>query len=208
MSKLLTKDIIRYSAYIVKHEGYVKRSESESNCTVERVLDAMALNEISDKELESVRDRIDGWLKYINDPNNTGEYFDSLRAEVVKPTIDESKVGLIASSFSSFDKHSIYEKKRELDKQSQYIGEEGDVVTIAIKDYRLVKFGNSKFNNGSKWYLYNIRDINGNIIVWFADDNYDSKLNNHCKITASITKLSEYNGVKQTTISKVNFCNE
>lgn len=209
MSKLQTTTVIKYAAYEVLQNGYVKRSEDEENCTANKILEAIELNSISDDELNSVKDRVQSWFEYINDSNQSGEYYDNVRAEVTKPMIDENKIALIASSFSSFDKYASFAKLKEKDKASDYLGEEGDKVTFSVRDYRLVKTGTSKFgNNSSKWFLYNIHDDNGNVIVYFSDHNLDFEFKHSDKISAVISKLSEYKGIKQTSISKVKFCDE
>lgn len=206
--KLNTTLVIKYSAYETLHNGYVKRTDDESNCTADKVFDAVSEDRLSESELESVKDRISKWAQFINEA--TGEYFDNVRAEIAKPMIDESKIGLIASSFSSMDKTAKYIKANELEKSSEYLGEVGDTVNFEIKSYRLVKSGTSKFDGGnsSKWFLYKINDTNNNVIIWFADHNCDFEFTHCHKIKAVVTKISTYKDVKQTNISRVKFVDD
>lgn len=206
MPKMSTANIIKYAAYITENEGYVKRSDSQDNCTVDRIIDSIESDSITDNELNSVKDRVAQWLSYVNDDKQTGEYFENLRAEIVKPMIEETKIGLIASSFASFDRHKIYKIKNEVDKRSEYLGEEGDKITFTVSEHRLVKSGESKFKNGtSKYYLYKMKDDDGNIIMWFADHDCEFEFEHSDKATATITKLSIFNEVKQTNVSKLRF---
>ena len=39
MTKLNTIDVIKHSAYEVKHNGYVKRSDAKDDCTSDKVFD-------------------------------------------------------------------------------------------------------------------------------------------------------------------------
>lgn len=211
MSKIQTKDVIKYSAYITANEGYVKRSSNPNvACTADKVIDAIEYNSISDDELEEVKDRIAKWFDYINDQNQSGEYFDNLREEVVKPSIDEIKVGLIASSFASFDKYLQFKANNELDKQSEFLGEEGDKITFNIINSRLVKTGVSKYNNSNgKWYLYRItaeckNGLRG-IVTWFADRDCSEEFSKCNIASATVSKLSTFNEVKQTNVSKLRF---
>lgn len=200
--KLNTKDVIQYAAYETLQNGYVKRSEDEDNCTANKLFDMITLHRISDEDVNSVKDRVSKWLEYINSQDS--EYFNNIKSEITKPNIDESKLGLIASSFSSFDKHQSFKALNDLDKDSKYLGEEGDSVSFVIKDVKLVKTGQSKFNNRtSKWYLYKFHDLEGNVITCFANENYDKELRPGKFVNATISKLQEYNNIKQTQISKL-----
>ncbi len=208
MSKILTTDVIRTSAYITEQEGYIKRSDNPNViCTADKVLDAIETASISDADLEDTKERVTNWLKYINDSEHqTGEYFDNLRSEVCKPMIDEIKVGLIASSFASYDRFKSFKARNDLDKKSEFLGEEGDKVTFTISEHKLVKTGASKFGNSAgKWFLYQIKDQLGNIIIYFADHDCEFEFNHSDKATATISKLNTYNEVKQTNVSRLKF---
>lgn len=208
MSKILTTDVIRASAYITEQEGYIKRSDNPNViCTADKVLDAIETASISDADLEDTKERVTHWLEYINDSEHqTGEYFDNLRSEVCKPMIDEIKVGLIASSFASYDRFKSFKARNDLDKKSEFLGEEGDKVTFTISEHKLVKTGASKFGNSAgKWFLYQIKDQLGNIIIYFADHDCEFEFNHSDKATATISKLNTYNEVKQTNVSRLKF---
>lgn len=206
MAKLITTEVIKHSAYITYREGYVKRSDNgDVVCTADRVIDSIETNSIDEDEFDEVKDRISMWLNYINDTTHQcGEYFDNVRSEILKPSIDEIKVGLIASSFASFDKYMIYKAKNNLDKKSEFLGNEGDAVTFNISEHRLVKSGQSKFGNG-KYFLYRIKDSDGNIIIYFADHDCEFEFGHSNKACGTISKLNTFNEVKQTNVSKLKF---
>lgn len=208
MSKIITTDVIRASAYITEQEGYTKRSDNPNvMCTADKVLDAIETASIDDADLEDTKERVTGWLEYINDSEHqTGEYFDNLRSEVCKPMIDEIKVGLIASSFASYDRFKSFKARNDLDRQSEFLGEEGDKVTFTITEHKLIKSGASKFgNNAGKWYLYRMKDDRGNIIIYFADHDCEYEFSHSDKATATISKLNTFNEVKQTNVSRLKF---
>ena len=208
MPKILTTDVIRVSAYITEQEGYTKRSDNPNvMCTADKVLDAIEMASIDEADLDDTKERVTNWLEYINDSEHqTGEYFDNLRSEVCKPMIDEIKVGLIASSFASYDRYISFKAKSDIDKQSEFLGEEGDKVTFTISEYKLVKTGTSKFKSGpTKWFLYQIKDPSGNIIIYFADHDCEFEFTHSDKATATISKLNTFNEVKQTNVSRLKF---
>lgn len=205
MAKIIATDVIRVSAYITEREGYVKRSDSAKECTADKVLDAIETSSISEDELAETKERVAEWFNYINDPKQQGEYFDDLRSVITKPTIEETKIGLIASSFAAFDRYKKYKVVDSINKKSQFLGEEGDNIIFNIESYQLIKSGTSKFGNNAKWYLYRIKDESGNIITWFADHDCTFEFSKSKQASATITKLSTYNEVKQTNVSKLKF---
>lgn len=203
MPKYSTAEVIKCCAYITEKNGYVKRSDDPNiECTTDLVIDLLLGDGIPSCDMCNVIDRVTSWGEYIDGIKYDSEYISNLRTETSKPMIDEMKIGLIASSFASFDKHRL---SKSDDKLSTFLGEEGDSITFEIYDYKLIKSGNSKYGNGSKWYLYKIYDSNKNIIVWFADHDCSSEFSTFHKATAIISKLNTFNEVKQTNVSKLRF---
>lgn len=202
MAKINTKEVILHSAYETFINGYTKRSE-DSDCTADAVIDAIS----SDKEIPNIEDvhkRIVEWSEYIQ--KQSGEYFEDVKREIEKPSIDEIKVGLISSSFASFDRQKKFEALNARDKQSEFLGEEGDVITFNITDHKLIKTGFSKFGNKSnKWYLYKIYDDCDNVIMYFSNYDCETEFENSNSASAIVSKLTTYNGIKQTNVTKLKF---
>lgn len=206
MAKFPTDKVVKCSAYETAMNGYTKRSDDPKvECTADIVLDIILDHSVDEAELEKMNDRITAWSEYIKDPNQDSEYIRNVRAEVVKPMIDDSKIGLIASSFSAFDKHVKFKVAKERDKLSEFLGEEGDSIEFSIAEHKLVKSGASKYKKGAKWFLYQIKDNHGNIISYFSDHNCDKEFNEYSRASAIISKLTTYNEVKQTNVSKLRF---
>ena len=114
---------------------------------------------------------------------------------------------LIASSFASYERYLKFGKQMKQECNSEYLGEEGESIEFTVSDHKLLKKGTSKFKNGnsSNWFLYKIIDDAGNVIMAFMDHNCEFEFNHCNKIKATISKLSEFNNVKQTSISRVKF---
>lgn len=202
--KLNTQDVISHSAYETSMNGYVKRADDEDNCTANKVFDSVSMKTLSKEDIESVKDRVAKWLEYIQ--SQSGDYFEDIKSSITDSKIDEAKIGLIASSFASFDRYQSYKVLNEIEKQSEYLGEEGDSVSFEIKDYKLLKTGTSKFKgSNSKWYLYKLHDTNGNSISLFANENLDRDFKKHTHVECTVHKLSEFNGIKQTQVSGLRF---
>lgn len=204
MPKYSTAEVIKCCAYATEKYGYIKRSDDPRvECTADVVLDLLLSDGINNNELERVIDRVASWGEYINSITYESEYISKLKAEIAKPVIDETKIGLVASSFASYDK---YKSSPDFsDKASNFLGEEGDSITFEISDYKLIKSGASKYGNNSKWYLYKIYDDNRNVIIWFADHDCTSEFSIYRKAIATISKLNTFNEVRQTNVSKLRF---
>ena len=204
MPKYSTAEVIKCCAYVTEKKGYIKRSDDPRvECTVDSVIDLLVGDGIPSNGTDHVINRVTSWGDYINSIKYDSEYISNLRLEISKPVIDETKIGLVASSFASFDKYRSSPSYN--DKLSNFLGEEGDAITFSISDYKLVKSGNSKYGNNSKWYLYKIYDDSRNVIIWFADHDCTSEFGTYNKATATISKLSTFNEVKQTNVSKLRF---
>ena len=202
--KLDTKDVINHSAYETSMNGYIKRSDDEENCTANKVFDSITMRSLSHEDIESVKDRVTKWFEYLS--SQSGDYFDDIKSSIASSKVDEAKIGLIASSFASFDRFQSYKVLNEIEKQSEYLGEEGDSVRFEVKDYKLLKTGTSKFKgSNSKWYLYKLHDTNGNSISLFANENLDREFKKFTHVEATVQKLSEFNGIKQTQVSGIRF---
>lgn len=205
MTKLNTIDVIKHSAYEVKHNGYVKRSDAKDDCTSDKIFDMITHAEIDESELDAMNEYITEWMNYIQEQQ--GEYFDDLRNEVAKPFTDEKRISLIASSFASYERYLKFGKQMKQECNSEYLGEEGESIEFTVSDHKLLKKGTSKFKNGnsSNWFLYKIIDDAGNVIMAFMDHNCEFEFNHCNKIKATISKLSEFNNVKQTSVTRVKF---
>ena len=113
MTKLNTIDVIKHSAYEVKHNGYVKRSDAKDDCTSDKIFDMITHAEIDESELDTMNEYIAEWMNYIQEQQ--GDYFDDLRNEVAKPFTDEKRISLIASSFA-YVNNKINDQAELLDK--------------------------------------------------------------------------------------------
>ena len=135
--KLNTQEVISHSAYETSMNGYVKRTDDEDNCTANKVFDSVSMRTLSQEDLDSVKDRVTKWFEYIS--SQSGDYFEDIKSSIAQPKVDEAKIGLIASSFASFDRYQSYKVLNEIEKQSEYLGEEGDSISFDVKDFKMIK---------------------------------------------------------------------
>ena len=104
--------------------------------------------------------------------------------------------GYIAYAPVAYEKYSeVLEKNNAERDASAYVGEIGQRITIDVSDMKLL----SKWANDYGFtYLYKITDSAGNIMVWYASKTIEKS----DRIRATIKAHSEYNGVKQTVITR------
>lgn len=100
------------------------------------------------------------------------------------------------------DRKRAEEERRS---RSEYIGKEGDKLEIEVtlnsrSHYKIPSFGGY---GEDLITCYNFSDDNGNIIVWKTSGSLGAEDGERVKIKATIKKLAEYKGGKQTELSRV-----
>lgn len=121
-------------------------------------------------------------------------------------------------SFEFNAKHLIHQAniKRESKSQdeSTYVGKVGDKITTEVKLTRTSSWETSFGYRCKTMYMHIMEDSNGNVIVWKTDNGslmFMPKGEEHYKrvdtdskftISGTIKELSEYNGIKQTVLTR------
>jgi len=129
-----------------------------------------------------------------------------LKGSESNSTIEEKHVALLATLIGLYlqdqDKKET-EKTNKTENFSQWIGEIGEklkgfeVNVISIRPY-ISDYGTS--------YRVNLQDDNGNNFTWWASKNPRLVGGDRIKIeVATVKKHEEYNGIKSTTLLRVNF---
>lgn len=141
---------------------------------------------------------------FILNSTEDNNYFWNLKQLFEYSIVSRKRFGIVLSAIATYRGHLARElertKYKEAQMNSKWIGEEkeriknieGEVVT-------------AKFINETQWgdvYLYKIITKSGDVVTWFSGSD---KLEKNDKITfsATIKKLDEYQGVKQTIVSRL-----
>lgn len=83
-------------------------------------------------------------------------------------------------------------------KESNWVGEVGDKIQIAIEiDSVRTLEGLYGYT-----YLYRLIDVDGNVFTWFASKDALRGLTGRIALKATVKRLDEYKGVKQTVITR------
>lgn len=89
--------------------------------------------------------------------------------------------------------------KHEAECGSQYIGKEGERISFAVSEVKLLTSFETAYGYT---YLYKFVDVLGNVLIWFASRTLDES---ECKakvFNATVKSHSERDGVKQTVITR------
>ena len=141
---------------------------------------------------------------FILNSTEDNNYFWNLKQLFENSIVSRKRFGIVLSSIATYRGHLARElaraKYKEAQMKSKWMGEEkeriknveGEVVT-------------AKWVNATQWgdvYLYKIITKAGDVVTWFSGAD---KLQKNDKITfsATIKKLDEYEGVKQTIVSRL-----
>ena len=94
------------------------------------------------------------------------------------------------------EKQDREKSRKDAAANSQYIGNVGDRVTIAVKDTKLVTSWETVYGFT---YLYKFTTADNNVIVWYASKTIG---NNPKQITGTIKDHKDYDGEKQTILTR------
>ena len=89
-----------------------------------------------------------------------------------------------------YEQERVYEQEK-----SGYVGSVGQRLNIDVSDMKLLTSWEGEFGYT---YLYKFTDATGNVLVWYAS----KTMENARRIRATIKAHTEYNGVKQTIVTR------
>lgn len=203
--------------------GWSSRSKPDGEPTADRALDAIRNNGgllrsndkfISDHEVSETSGKRAAsalaWLSEVDTGGNT--YLHNIKKLGSKPTFEAKYAGYVASIAMAYEKSRTRKQQAEKEQvESGYIGEPKK--RLVFKDLELIGCFDIPGYYGTT-YLHKFRDESCNIITWFSSSqNYGYDLDTNeierskARFTgkATVKKHEEYNGVKQTVITRAKF---
>jgi len=144
-------------------------------------------------------------LNWIKTQETNGGYLHNLKMVCLKDYAEFRDCGLLASLLPAYYKALETEKQRlereakqANKKESQYIGNIGEKITIQAT----IKYITSYETQYGITRIYKLTDNDGNVLVWKTSTTIEES-ETLKTITATIKAHSEYNGEKQTEILRV-----
>ena len=160
-----------------------------------------AKNEDSVKLANSVR----AWILNSERDDN---YFHNLKVACENDWVDRKGLGLLTSAFPAYNRELEVEAKRreqeardaEARARSSYMGEIGDKVSFEVADFRTIASWSN--NYGAYVCVYKFVSKDGLEATWKTSTDIDYDLIIGSVISGTVKEHKEYNGVKQTELTR------
>lgn len=197
-----TMDVLALAIRIQKLFGYISSSEVGSNKS--KLASLIKDHEVPTvSELSEAQEMAKVILSFDSQTEAYDYRLDNVYALLKSGYCKFSHFGYMAYAPLAFEryqerakKQAAYDAKMEAERSaSNYIGEVGKRLVLDVSEIKLIT---SWLGDFGYTYLYKITDPSGNVMIWRAS----KKIENTSKIKATIREHSEYNGVKQTVITR------
>lgn len=140
-----------------------------------------------------VAKKINSWVLNMT-PNSDYEY--NIKASFLIGYVGKNN-GLIASAVPFYNRaNDLYEKKEKL--VSNYFGDIGSKVQVKVKIF-LVKNFDTQYGTTT---LVGFVSDNGNVFKWFASGFKELNVGDEVIVTGTVKTHSEYNGIKETLLTR------
>lgn len=223
-----TKDIVKYAFETVKHFGYERADEFIPRPTKLRVAQYLTIetdNKVTrffrDKDRKEVEDEMHNvnfnadsqeekaeaaieWAKNLDDTGNN--YLHNLKVICSNEWTSSRDFGILVSIAVAYSRHleeeirkSEAQLQREKERNSDYIGNIGDKITIT--DVSTIECVYSSDSYYGVTFMYKIVDNNGNIYMWSTGNIIDDD-KEIISISGTVKDHKEYKGLKQTWLTR------
>ena len=141
-------------------------------------------------------------LVWVLGQDDESEYIHNLKTIAFAKYCRYKDFGLLASLPNAYLRWK-HEKKREEAQaktvsSSNYVGNIGDRLEINTKDFVNVSCWNTQFGTT---YLFKFHDEDGNEFIWYASRDF-ANLERVNKVIGKVKSQQEYNGVKETVLTR------
>ena len=209
------KEALKYIAETIRHFGYVKADGNRP--TKYRARDYyMAGNKMAGllqnslmEEMKSIsfnykseyaQNISENALKWILSQNPDNEYIHNLKTVCSGNYVTFENFGILASLIPAYNRAMEREQKieaeRHANKKSEHVGNIGDRITILIADSNMITSWETQYGRTA---IFKITDENGNVFTWKTSGGISEDTK---KVVATVKSHNEYNGTKQTEITR------
>lgn len=221
------KEILCYSIETIKHFGYIKAThENKMETTKQRVIDFYTcyerggglpstketMKKVNFEALTEENEKLaNDILTWINEKkDNYNEYIHNLKMICSMEYIEYKHVGILASIVPCYMKEMDLIKKREKERKeskennSIHVGTIGKRYTIDnVENLTCVTSWQTDFGITR---IYKIIDSIGNVFIWKSSKGIEDKAIK--SIIGTVKEYKEYNGIKQTELTRcrVSYC--
>ena len=189
------KEVLAYAIEEVKNFGYVKANEPHS--TRDRVMEAFLHEEEVKPENLAKAESIVSWVKA---QDSYSDYIANCKAICDCESVDAKRFGYLCYLPVAYDKAMEKERERmqkvSTEAMSQYVGEVGKRVDIAVKEMRIVTSWESVYG---VTFIYKILDNCSNVFTWKTSIMVPDEVKT---LKGTVKAHSEYRGVRQTELTR------
>lgn len=182
-------------------EYYLVENEKNSFLfEVRRSLEREMENVSFRADTEENRKKINDVITWILDQEENNDWIHNLKSLCKGKYVTFSNFGILASLIPCYnramEKKARIEREKESSKGSQHIGNIKDRITVEIQNSKIVTSWETEFG---VTVIHKIVDIDGNVYTWKTSKAIDE---NAKKIVGTVKAHNEYNGVKQTELTR------
>lgn len=227
----LLKDLLIYAAEQVNKLGY-HSSDYDDDSTRTTTWRNWAydnagyrLNKYQIEDVEEYRRRfnpnysnpelasfVDEMVEYIKGIDPSSSYENNLKVIASSPYLTYKNLGYAVSMVPFYNRYlgkvkkaAEAESRRQKEMVSEYVGSVGDRIDIQNPT---VQFICSWSNMYGYTYRYKLTDSNNNVYMWDASNDMEEDTRNILSIRGTVKKHEEYNGVKQTWLTRCKVTSE
>lgn len=205
------KDVIAVAYELIKKYGYVK--SSEKNSTKEELIKEIHTDnkELLTEEGKQIAEKICNWLKKA-DERKLSDFELTCKTFIESGYVKINHLGYIAYLPVAYNKDLEKRRKREekaKQSPSQYVGQVNQRITVKIAESACLTSWETYYGwNKKTIFLYQIKDEEGNVFIWKTGnllmvwDKDDEKPHEATVIKGTVKEHSEFNGVKQTVLTR------
>ena len=201
--------ILRTAIVSINDRGYYK---SDCECGRSTKDDVYAIifpksereRELKEKADNISKDEIDKIKQIILDMEPVSSYIENLQLIINDGFTAYNFLGYAVSIIPTVNKHLEKAKKKEFDKNSDYIGIVGEKIDLLVTFYRYAFYDRISNYTGQyeKVNIYTFIDEEGNHIVWKTTSSENFDIGDKINIKGKVKEHNEYNGLKQTLVTR------
>lgn len=214
------EDVLANAIEIYKQYGYVRSSERNSN--KERLAEAMRHNRIPDMEICDIAADMREFMVNMSFEEACEADLAQVWSLCINGYCKPEHYGYMAYAPIAIKKYQDkLERQRKHDEAvakareaSSWVGNVGERVDVDITSLKLVTSWDTEYG---RTYLYKFEDVSGNLFVWYASKQFGATMTDKwgCQylepfgsddvatIRATVKDHTEYEGVKQTVLTRV-----
>lgn len=205
--------ILTQAATVIRTDGWVSKAVADatmrtSTAAMLRIWISATGNEAeklarhfetSETDKQTAKDTVE-WMRSLAEREKLSDYEHNLSLFALAGVVDEKVLGFVVSAIPAYMRahdREVFAKKERA--ESTHVGQVKQRIEMVLT-LAMIRYIDSNFGTRT---MCKYRDENGNVVIWWASDAIDMAVGTKIKAKATIKEHSEYNGIKQTIVSRL-----